>query len=184
MRAIALLFLFLVSAPAVPLPKPAHRVTYEAPPQLMVNILALLAAAREFEVDPDFVFSIAWAESELKEWARSKRDVVITRPDGTKAKVRKIIARGLMQISVQYQDELVRDYLPGMHPRNFDWRNPVHSARLGAAYLAALLKRFHGSREYAAAAYNEGPWWAALSMRAPAVPLKDETRVYLTRVFP
>lgn len=129
--------LLLIAATVHPLPKVPQRVSYEPPAQLMLNIMALLDAAREFGVDPKLVFSVAWAESELKEWARSKRDIVV------KGKVvgKKIIARGLMQISVEYQDELVRRYLPGMHPTNFQWRNPVHSARLGCAYLRYLIDR-------------------------------------------
>lgn len=97
----------------------------------MVVLRALLAASREFGVPANLVFNVAWNESSLKPTARS-RD-----PD-----THEVIARGLMQISKEYQDELVKKYLPGMHPRAFEWWNPVHSARLGCAMLAGLTKRF------------------------------------------
>lgn len=170
--------LLLITATVHPLPKTPQRVSYEAPPQLMRNIMALLDAAREFGVDPKLVFSVAWEESELKEWAQSRREVVVNGK-----KVWKIIARGLMQISKQHQDEHVRKYLPGLHPANFQWINPVHSARLGCAILADFIKRYSGSKEYACVAYNSGPFWADLSIRAPAVPLKKDTKKYLGDIF-
>jgi soluble lytic murein transglycosylase-like protein len=58
-----------------------------------------------------------------------------------------------MQISVQYQDELVAKYL-GWNPSRFEWDNPVHSANLGCAYLADLVRRF--GTWGAVACYNAG----------------------------
>jgi len=116
-----------ISAPAMP---PTRHVD-EPPPRLMIVFKALANASREFGVSPRLAFSVAWNESTFNPTAQS-RD-----PD-----THQVIARGLMQISKEYQDELVKKYLPGMHPGAFEWRNPVHSARLGCAMLAGLTKRF------------------------------------------
>lgn len=139
--------LLLIAATVHPLPKTPQRVSYEAPPQMMVNIMALLDACREFDVDPDFAFSVAWQESRLKEYAKGRH----RNEAGTWGPV---LARGLMQISVQYQDELVRKYLPWMNPRNFQWWNPVHSADLGCAMLADYVGRY--GKWGSLACYNAG----------------------------
>lgn len=81
-------------------------------------------------------FNVAYAESTLKPWAVARRWREI---DGKMVRI--VTARGLMQINPKYQDELVVKLL-GWHPSHFDWRNPVHSARLGCALLASLIKRF------------------------------------------
>ena len=129
-----------ISAPAMP---PTRHVD-EPAPRLMIVFKALANASREFGVSPRLAFSVAWNESSFNPTAQS-RD-----PD-----THQVIARGLMQISKEYQDELVRTYLPGMHPRAFEWWNPVHSARLGCAYLAALIKR--SGQWGAVCSYNAGP---------------------------
>lgn len=164
-RPAILLTLLLVHAPAVA-PEPVKRQhVYEAPPELMVVIKALLDASRLYRVDPELVFSVAWAESELKPWARSKRDG-------------KVIARGLMQISLQYQDELVVKYL-GWHPSAYNWRNPVHSAKLGCAYLRALIDEY--GVWGAIASYNAGPGRYEQLWRGRPLPL--ETQRYLVKVL-
>jgi len=173
-RPILALALILVHAPAAA-PTPPAKLAYEPPPELMLVLTAILDAARQYGVDPMLAFNVAWNESRLKPRALGRKRM----EDGTPGPV---LARGLMQISVQYQDEHVRKYL-GWHPSHFDWRNPVHSAKLGCAMLADFVKRYNGSKEYACVAYNSGPFWADLSIRAPAVPLKRDTKKYLADIF-
>ena len=143
-----LLQLFLLVALQAAAPTPTvRRSVNEPPPQLMANLKALLDASREFGVDPNFAFSVAWAESELKEHAKGRH----RNEDGTWGPV---LARGLMQISVEYQDTHVLKYLPAMHPANCQWWNPVHSARLGCAILADFTPRY--GKWGALACYNAG----------------------------
>jgi soluble lytic murein transglycosylase-like protein len=139
----------------------------------MTVLKALLDASRQYGVDPGLAFSVAWAESTLKPWARSRRDRVV---DGKVQRV--VIARGLMQISVQYQDELVREFL-GWHPSAFDWRNPVHSAKLGCAMLAAYVKRF--GTWGAVASYNAGRGRYMELWKGRQLP--GETQNYLKKVL-
>jgi len=133
--AFAVCFL-LVVAPLYPLAKPAHRVTYDPPPQLMKNIMALLDACREFRIRPDLGFALTWQESNLNEKAIAKR----WREIGGEM-VLVTTARGMLQINPKYEAELVVRFL-GWDPSNFDWSNPVHSARLGCAYLRWLIDRY------------------------------------------
>lgn len=125
-----LLLAFLLSAhlSADPMPhNPSHEV-YEPPKRLVVVFEALLTASRKSGLSPMLLFSMAWAESTLHPDCITWRDGVIT-------------ARGLVQINPRYQDSLVRRYLPGLNPANFDWRNAEQNALLGALYLADLIKR-------------------------------------------
>lgn len=126
------LALILVHAPAAA-PTPPAKLAYEPPPELMLVLTAILDAARQYGVDPMLAFNVAYAESTLKPWAIARR----WREVGGKM-VRIVTARGLMQINPKYQDELVSKML-GWHPSHFDWRNPVHSAKLGCAYLRYLI---------------------------------------------
>jgi len=173
MRPIFVLSLFLSGAPAAAPEPTRHLPGYEPPAWLMESITALLDAARRYGIDPLLAFSVAFQESELKPWARSRREVMV---DGVP--VHKIIARGLMQISLQYQDELVRRYL-GWHPSNFDWRNPVHSAKLGCSYLSALIKRY--GTWGGVASYNCGPGRYQELWNGRMLP--EETVDYLKKVL-
>lgn len=134
-----LIILALLLAIATPLASTSipHRAPTNPPPKLAAVITALLDASREYHLDPMLAFAVAWKESTLNPGAVSLRWQRVE--DGLWHLV--VIARGLMQISKQYQDELVVRYL-GWSPRNFNWRNPVHSAKLGCAYLRSLIDRF------------------------------------------
>lgn len=156
--------LFLVTLQAVPLPAPRPHAD-DPPPELMRVLKALLDASRRYGVDPGLVFAVAWNESTLKPRARSRRDG-------------KIIARGLMQISAQYQDELVAKYL-GWHPSHFHWDNPEHSALLGCAMLADYVKRF--GRWGALAVYNCGEGRYRQLWHGRALP--QETVEYQRRIL-
>lgn len=93
--------------------------------------------------------------------ARSRRDGVI-------------LARGLFQISVQYQ----ADHVAKAGLRSFDWRNPSDSARVGLAYIARLRDHYDGDLLLTMAGYNAGPG----RMRS-ALPVPRDTLIYLRRIF-
>lgn len=87
--------------------------------------------------------------------------------------------RGLFQINRIWEDELVFRYFrePDGTPRTgFDWRNPEHSATVGCAYLAAMI-RVHGASVYMGlVAYNWGPGHVSRMRRWEEIPKK--TRDY------
>lgn len=99
-------------------------------------------------------------------------------------------AVGLMQLMPRTAAETARkENLP--KPTRMDLTRPELNVRLGAAYLAKLLKEFDGDYFRAVAAYNGGEsavkrWWAA-SGGDPAVWLErisyQETRFYVRKVF-
>lgn len=123
----------------------------------------LVKVAHHYEVPLPLLGAIIRAESSGRQWAQSRRD------DG------RIIARGLMQISVQYEADLVAQFL-GWHPSHFQWFNPLHSVTLGCAYLADLIRRF--GTFGAVASYNCGP-----GRYTSGRPLPRETQKYLRKVF-
>jgi soluble lytic murein transglycosylase-like protein len=88
----------------------------------------------------------------------------------------KVLARGLTQISVQYQDVHVK--AAGMSPKAFRWWNPGDSCRVGFHLLRWLLDRYHGDQLLAIASYNCG-----FPRLESALPLPLETVKHLRRVF-
>ena len=137
----------------------------EPAPKGVTVVMALLNAAIEYHLDAVLVFQVAVNESSLRANCQTWRDGVLT-------------ARGLMQPSVRYQNYLVATYL-GWPPASFDWANPVHSAKLGCAYLAALVARF--GTWGGVAAYNCGPGRMNEWPRHRSLPA--ETWVYCHRIF-
>jgi len=88
----------------------------------------------------------------------------------------KVLARGLTQISVQYQDVHVR--AAGMSVKAFRWWNPGDSCRVGFHLLRWLLDRYHGDQLLAIAAFNCG-----YPRLESALPLPLETVKHLGKVF-
>lgn len=164
-RAILALSLVILTTPVHAPAIPRARVPHSQPPKLMIVFMALAQASHEAGIPLWLAFSVAYNES-------SFRANCITSRNG------KVIARGFMQISKQYQDELVIKYL-GWDPRNFDWSNPVHSAKLGCRYLSSLVRRF--SLFKGVAAYNCGA--GRVNEWPMHRSLPDETWEYCHRVL-
>lgn len=135
-------------------------------------------AGMDLPVAEEFALSIARRESEF--------DPVVVSPVG---------ARGLMQLMPGTAKEVAReigeDYAQGRLRTD-----PEYNARLGAAYLAGLSKRYDGNPVLMSIGYNAGPtranrWQEAYgNPRDPNVDIVDwieglpfnETRNYVMRV--
>ena len=83
-------------------------------------------------------------------------------------------SRGLFQINARYETWLADQ--SGV--KQFDWRNPDQSARVGIAYLSALTTRYHGNLLLTLASYNFGP-----ANVASGKPWPKETIDYVRRVL-
>jgi soluble lytic murein transglycosylase len=104
--------------------------------------------------------------------------------------VSRVGARGLMQLMPQTGTEQARkEGMKGFHPDALFV--PAVNIRLGVAYLRDVLRRHHGSIEFALAHYNAGPtalerWMPRLEGRPPEEAVEDigyaETREYVKRV--
>jgi soluble lytic murein transglycosylase len=104
--------------------------------------------------------------------------------------VSRVGARGLMQLMPQTGTEQARkEGMKGFHPDSLFV--PAVNIRLGVAYLRDVLRRHHGSIEFALAHYNAGPtalerWMPRLEGRPPEEAVEDigyaETREYVKRV--
>ncbi len=113
----------------------------------------LRGAGAAHDLDVDLLASVVHAESGSRVHARSRAG-----------------AEGLMQLMPGTAAELgIRDLF-----------SPKENVRGGAAYLDALLNRYHGNVAWALAAYNAGP--GAVD-RWHGVPPYRETRAYVARII-
>ena len=143
-----------------------------APPDLSRYDRPLVAAAREFGVDPDLVRGLVAAESGGDASAQSGAP-----------------AYGLTQLTV----ETAREEARALHaplPDADDLTDAATNLRLGTRHLARLLGEFDKEEAFAIAAYNAGSTpvrrWR---LRAPDVSARDavlregftETRNHVTR---
>jgi len=99
-------------------------------------------------------------------------------------------ARGLLQLMPSTAERVARSLpLPGFTPD--DLFDPVTNVRLGADYLAGLIRQFAGRTSAAVGSYNAGPH--VVVRWAPEGPSEDdewveeipyeETRAYVKRVL-
>ena len=100
---------------------------------------AFARAAEKENIDLKWIYAIARQESAFAADARS--------PVG---------ARGLMQLMPSTARTLARQ-MGRPTPRSKDLLEPDTNIEMGGYYLGQLLKRFHGNRILATAAYNAGP---------------------------
>ena len=145
-----------------------------APPDLEIYDAAIEAAAEESGVDASLLRAMVLAESGGRAAAQSPRG-----------------ARGLLQL-VEATARQEAEALGIAFEGDDTLDDPATNLRLGASYLARLLRRYGGEEAFALAAYNAGPSnlgrWRA---RAPdATPLDvvmreafEETRLYVAKVL-
>ncbi|MGE4179729.1 MAG: lytic transglycosylase domain-containing protein [Limisphaerales bacterium] len=113
----------------------------------------LLAAAREYRVDPALVKAVAWRESRFRPDARGGAGEI-----------------GLMQIGkLAAQEWAAAEKRP--HFEHHELFDPALNARAGTWYLGKLLKRYAGTNlpeAYALADYNAGRANVLRWIRGPA----------------
>ena len=135
---------------------------------------AIEAAAREFRLDADLLRGLAAAES-----------------GGDPDAVSGAGARGLLQLMPATAREQA-SRLGLAAPPDEGLFLPELNLRLGASYLASLLRRYEGSEAFAVAAYHAGPtrvdrWRGALPGADPMTVIEreafPETRAHVRRVL-
>ncbi|MFG1491312.1 transglycosylase SLT domain-containing protein, partial [Oceanospirillum sp. HFRX-1_2] len=100
-------------------------------------------------------------------------------------------AMGLMQLMPKTAKQTAKKIRQSLK-KTKELYNPATNIALGTAYLAQMLDRFDGSRIYATAAYNAGPYrvksWLKkrghlpLDIWVEVIPY-EETRIYVQRVL-
>ena len=92
--------------------------------------------------------------------------------------------RGLFQVNCIWESYLVWRYFrtpDGVKRTGFDWRNPEHSATVGCAYLADMIRVYGGSVWLGLVAYNWGPGNLSAVKRWEDIPVKK--RKYATDIL-
>ena len=142
------------------------------PPDLSRWHPLIREAAAESGLDPALLAALVAAESGGRVGAESRAG-----------------AQGLLQLLPATAEEQAKRL--GLGP-DAVWTEPRTNLRLGAAYLASLLRRFGGEEAFAVAAYNAGPTpvlrWReqAPHLAALDVVLSEgyrETRTHVVRVL-
>lgn len=100
---------------------------------------SIRAEAAEAGIDPLLLFSLIKQESGYSEAAESR-----------------VGALGLMQIMPATANQVASDHQQPL-PNRDDLLSGGTNVRIGARYLASLLKKFDGNLVYALASYNAGP---------------------------
>ncbi|MDZ4798520.1 MAG: lytic transglycosylase domain-containing protein [Bryobacteraceae bacterium] len=142
-------------APPPPPPAPVATVAPAPVPVILTPAELLARAAEKHGLRPEFVASVAKAESAMRQDAVSPKGAI-----------------GLMQLMPGTAQEL------GVNPHD-----PAQNAEAGARYLKQLLEKYAGSPDpvrMALAAYNAGP--GAVD-RYGRIPPYAETQVYVERVL-
>ncbi len=134
---------------------PAAKAAADVPEVLTTPELheVLRGAGSKHDLDVDLLASVVHAESGSRVHARSR-----------------VGAEGLMQLMPATAATL------GVH----DSFAPEENVGGGAAYLDALLTRYHNNLAFALAAYNAGPGAVA---RWHGIPPYRETRAYVARII-
>ncbi len=144
-----------VAPPPAPEPVPVAQVTAPEPVPAPTPAELLARAAEKHGLRPEFVASVAKAESAMRQSAISPKGAI-----------------GLMQLMPGTAQEL------GVDPHD-----PAQNAEAGARYLKQLLLKYQSSPDpvrMALAAYNAGP--GAVD-KYRNIPPYAETQVYVERVL-
>lgn len=85
-----------------------------------------------------------------------------------------ILSHGMLQTNPRFD----REFAAAVGLKEFNWRNPDESARVGIGRLAFLLRYFDGDAALATASYNCG-----IARLESSQPIPNETLVFLGRVL-
>ncbi len=134
----------------------------------------VLANARQFSLQPEYVYGVMRQESAMNRLARSHAG-----------------ASGLMQLMPATAREVAR-HLDMKAPTRNALLQPEINVQLGSKYLRSMLDRYDNQQVLATASYNAGPHrvkrWLPTGANMPAdiwvdtIPY-DETRKYVRRVM-
>ncbi|MBU4224229.1 MAG: tetratricopeptide repeat protein, partial [Chloroflexi bacterium] len=134
----------------------------------------ILAAAQQNGLDPLFLFSVVWQESQFEGFVHSSAG-----------------ARGLMQIMPGTGQSIAHNMGWPLDYTSDDLYRPLVSVTLGADYLASWRDYFGGDLYIALAAYNAGPGnaeiWKNLAGGDPDLFVEivrfEETRNYIRNIY-
>jgi soluble lytic murein transglycosylase len=134
----------------------------------------VLSAAQQNGLDPLFLFSVVWQESQFEGFVHSSAG-----------------ARGLMQIIPSTGQSIAQNMGWPLDYTDDDLYRPVVSLNLGAHYLKSNLDYFDGDLYTALAAYNSGPASAEIWMNLAGGDLDlfvevvrfEETRNYIRNIY-
>lgn len=146
---------------------------YYGVPGLAVSYHPIVDHWADVNLVPRFLArKVAEVESGYDPKARSKE----WRKVGRVWKPGKVLARGLFQIAVKYQNHHARN--AGMVPSSFRWDDTSDSSRVGLHVLKCLLERYDGDQLLAVAAFNAG--YARIES---SKPIPRETVMHIEKVF-
>ena len=144
---------------------------------------AVLILSEKHKVDPIWILSVMWTESNFdysaKSWAGA-RGLMQIMPD-TRKFVYQVYRRGGNKLSVESEDFNIHEYFP-YRVTSFEKTKHIQklvNIELGIIYLKDLLG-FFKNHKYATVAYNMGPGWTRMRLRKK-LPVGQDNK-YLNKV--
>lgn len=148
-----------------------------------IYLRAILKVSERHQVDPIWVLSVMWTESNFdysaKSWAGA-RGLMQIMPDTRKFVYGVYKSEGQNLIVEEGKFNIYEYFQHGINQKNEDiYINKLANIELGVIYLKKLLNSFK-SHQYATVAYNMGPGWTRGRLRKN-LPV-GQKNVYLDKV--
>jgi hypothetical protein len=132
-------------------------------------IRPVLILCEKHQLDPFWVLSMMWTESDFKTDALSKkgaRGLMQLMPQTYMETLAEMRSKGIFVESDRGEDYLRYHYAQSFYDMGYSKLvSKLRNLEVGIYYLKGLLETFNNNHHYATVAYNMGPYWTKSQLR-------------------
>jgi soluble lytic murein transglycosylase len=132
-------------------------------------IRPVLILCEKHQLDPFWVLSMMWTESDFKHEALSKkgaRGLMQMMPQTYMESLAEMRSKGIFLESDRGEDYLRYHYAQSFYDMGYSKLvSKLRNLEVGIYYLKGLLETFNNNHHYATVAYNMGPYWTKNQLR-------------------
>lgn len=132
-------------------------------------IRPVLILCEKHQLDPFWVLSMMWTESDFKHEAMSKkgaRGLMQLMPQTYMETLAQMRSQGIFLESDRGEDYLRYHYAQSFYDMGYSKLvSKLRNLEVGIYYLKGLLETFNNNHHYATVAYNMGPYWTKNQLR-------------------
>lgn len=132
-------------------------------------IRPVLILCEKHQLDPFWVLSMMWTESDFKHEALSKkgaRGLMQLMPQTYMETLAEMRGKGIFLESDRGEDYLRYHYAHSFYDMGYSKLvSKLRNLEVGIYYLKGLLETFNNNHHYATVAYNMGPYWTKTQLR-------------------